>query len=55
MSLELDRGIVSHAEFPKPESESALTRQIFASPCGISVLAESLNQMAMARFDFVVF
>ena len=53
MSLELDRGIVSHAEFPTSEAEaeagSDWNRRIFASPIGVSVLAESLNQMALTR------
>ena len=57
MSLELDRGIVSHAEFPTSEAEaeaeaeagSDWNRRIFASPIGVSVVAESLNQMALTR------
>ena len=57
MSLELDRGIVSHSEFSssnglesESESDSDGTERIFASPVGVSVLAESLNQMAVARY-----
>ena len=52
MCLELDRGIVSHSEFAgenSSETENG-TQRIFASPVGISVIAESLNQMAVARF-----
>ncbi len=51
MCLELDRGIVSHSELFEedlPDIETGMQR-IFASPVGISVIAESLNQMAVAR------
>ena len=55
MSLELDRGIVSHSpdlsnsslDF-ETETDIA-TQRIFASPVGVSVIAESLNQMAVIR------
>jgi hypothetical protein len=52
MSLELDRGIVSNSEFPSFETELENgngSGRIFASQVGVSVIAESLNQMALAR------
>lgn len=57
MSLELDRGIVSHSDlsngkvFDIDDDESDGIEKIFASPMGVSVIAESLNQMAVARFE----
>ena len=64
VSLELDRGIVSHSNFdPTSEDGSGFNHiqhgtsglssdvsKLFASPTGVSVLAESLNQMAVTRF-----
>ena len=64
MSLELDRGIVSHSNFdPTSEEENSFHQiphgasslnsdisNLFASPTGVSVLAESLTQMATTRF-----
>ena len=61
VSLELDRGIVSHSDFdPTSEEGNGLshnqpncsrdTSKLFSSPTGVSVLAESLLQMAMTRF-----
>lgn len=55
MSLELDHGIVSHTEeFPTSEADVDYpTRRVFASPTGVSVIAESLNQMAHARLKLI--
>ena len=63
LSLELDRGIVSYSNFD-PTSEdssdfhiqqgtsniSSDVSKLFASPAGVSLLAESLNQVANTRF-----
>ncbi len=63
LSLELDRGIVSHAEefetswsaeMQDDDDDEGFTegggrRSVFASPLGISVVAVSLNQMATTR------
>ena len=62
MSLELDRGIVSHSEFDPTSEEGQIVNseienfcskdisKLFSSEMGVSVLTESLNQMAITRF-----
>ena len=57
LMLELDRGIVSHSNFDptseegnEPSEISSDTCNLFASPEGVSVLAESLKQMSTTRF-----
>ena len=63
LSLELDRGIVSYSNFDPTSDEgndfhiqhgtsniSSDVFKLFASPTGVSLLAESLNQMASTRF-----
>lgn len=54
MSLELDSGIVSHSDLTRDgfdlDNEFPGSDRLFASPAGISVIAESLKQMASARY-----
>ncbi len=49
VGLELDRGIVAHTGLaPPPTNENE--KNVFASPMGVSVLAQTLNQVAHARY-----
>lgn len=48
-SLELDSGIVAHAD-PTAMIEARSTSRLFAAPVGVSVLAESLNQLSHTRY-----
>jgi hypothetical protein len=54
MCLELDSGIVSHSDLNNRDgfdldNEFPGSDKLFASPVGISIIAESLKQMASAR------
>lgn len=52
ISLELDRGIVSHAEANKLFlGEEECSGNVFGSPIGVSIVAESLKQFTRTRFS----
>ncbi len=53
MSLELDRGIVSHSaeDIMRGALGNSSYHRVFASALGVSVVAESLHQMVRSRFD----
>ena len=50
VSLELDGGVVAHADVDFMAEEASDAAQLFSSVTGVSLLTESLKQMAQARF-----